>query len=275
MNHKILPAAQVLAVLAISGATTFGLHLLGDLPWLEIDWSDPAGWLTATPPTEALMAMARLLGMGCGWWIMISTLCYLTAGMARTAGGVRLAAPITPPFVRSLAARVLVGAVAVSTLGNAAPIMASTDRPPSPGLPDSHPVPMAMAPSPPATANPPTAPPHPFSFPLPWLDRAQTHLPWEEPSASRAGGKVVHPILFPDTRLGPDNSHRVAAGDHLWSIARQTLARALDHPPTTRQITSYWVDLIEANRERIHSGDPNLLYPGEMIILPEVPNADA
>jgi hypothetical protein len=270
MSHKILPAAQALTVLAVSGATTFGLHLLGNLPWLSVDWSNPARWFTATPPAEALLAMTRLLGLACGWWIVISTVCYLAAGLSPTAGRVRLAAPITPPFIRSLVAKMLVGTVVLSTAANAAPTMASTVRSQFPQRVDSYPVPMAGPPSPPAPVDSQTMQTHPLSLPLPWLDGAPTHLPMQKTSASPVGATVVHPILSRTSLGKPGDYHLVAAGDHLWAIARETLARTISHPPNTRQITSYWVDLIEANRERIHSNDPNLLYPGESILLPQV-----
>jgi nucleoid-associated protein YgaU len=38
--------------------------------------------------------------------------------------------------------------------------------------------------------------------------------------------------------------------------------------PTNREVAEYWHRVIEANRDRLRSGDPDLIYPGEEIILP-------
>ena len=269
MNHNNLPAARVLAVLAVSGLTTLTLHQLGRVPWLSIDWAHPLRWLNETPPSEALLSIARLLGLGCGWWILLSTFCYITAGLCRMAAGVRLMTPITPPFVRSLAARAMVGAVAVSTLGNAVAAAASPDRTQAPSPSDPYPVPMVVQDSPPAAPVPKTGKPTRLPVPLPWLPPTGTPVTPSETAEKPAGPITDRPALSP-TSLKPGKEYRVAPGDHLWDIARRTLAREMDRPPSTRQITSYWVELIEANRESIRSHDPNLIYPGERILLPEL-----
>lgn len=269
MNHNNLPAARVLAVLAVSGATTFTLHQLGRVPWLSVDWSHPLRWLNETPPSEALLSFARLLGLGCAWWILLSTLCYISARLCRMATGVRLVTPFAPPFVRSLAARAMVGAVAVSTLGNAVSSAASPDRTQGASHSDSHPIPMVVQDSPPAPPVPKTHQPVPLPVPFPWLPPAGTRVAPTETDEDPAGPITNRPALSP-TSFEPGKKYRVAPGDHLWGIARRTLAREMDRPPSTRQITSYWVELIEANRESIRSHDPNLIYPGERILLPEL-----
>lgn len=269
MNHNNLPATRVLAVLMVSGATTFALHQLGQVPWLSVDWSDPLRWLNDTPPWEALLSTARLVGLGCGWWILLSTCFYVTAGLCRMTAGVRLVTPITPPFVRSLAARTMVGAVAVSTLGNAVPAVASPDRPQWSFPPDSYPVPLVIPYSPPAPPAPDTSKPTPLPVRFPWLPPPATPLASTETPEDPAGPTIDHPLPSPISPK-PGMHYRIIRGDHLWSIAQRTLAQEMDRPPTTRQITSYWVELIEANRESIHSRDPNLIFPGERILLPQV-----
>ena len=268
MKHKNLPSARVLAVLAVSGATTFALHLLGQVPWLGVDWSDPVQWLNDTPPWEALLSVIRLLALGCGWWISISTFSYVTVGLCRVAAGVRMVTPITPPFVRSLATRAMVGAVAVSSLGNAVPALASSDRTQAPFPVDSYPVPMIATHSHPVPTAPDVHQPVPLPVPFPWLPPPGASDGPAETAKHQAAPITHHPALSP-TSLEPGKPYRVTPGDHLWKIARRTLTQEMDRPPTTRQITSYWVELIEANRETIRSRDPNLIHPGERILLPE------
>jgi nucleoid-associated protein YgaU len=74
----------------------------------------------------------------------------------------------------------------------------------------------------------------------------------------------------PETRV--QASHVVVAGENLWTIARDHLAEARGgaDEPTTREVAAYWLRVVEANRNRLRSGDPDLIYPGERIVLPPV-----
>jgi hypothetical protein len=70
-----------------------------------------------------------------------------------------------------------------------------------------------------------------------------------------------------------EQPHRVVAGDNLWKIARDHLSRERSGgsgEPTNREVAAYWMKVVEANRDRLHSGDPDLIYPGERITLPPV-----
>jgi hypothetical protein len=65
----------------------------------------------------------------------------------------------------------------------------------------------------------------------------------------------------------------VAEGETLWTIARNQLAKASgggSGEPTDQEVTGYWAKVVEANRGRLESGDPDLIFPGEEIILPPV-----
>lgn len=53
--------------------------------------------------------------------------------------------------------------------------------------------------------------------------------------------------------------YRVSPGDSFWTIAA---ARA------PADITSFWLEMIELNLQTIRSGDPNLIFPGEILRLP-------
>ena len=67
--------------------------------------------------------------------------------------------------------------------------------------------------------------------------------------------------------------HRVALGDNLWTIARDRLAKVTGRPAAAlseREIARYWLDVVDANRASLRSGDPDLIFPGETIKLPPV-----
>ena len=62
----------------------------------------------------------------------------------------------------------------------------------------------------------------------------------------------------------------VESGDHLWKISDRHLQATMGHNPTSREILPYWRKVIETNRPTLRSGDPDLIYPGEVVRLPAV-----
>ncbi len=60
----------------------------------------------------------------------------------------------------------------------------------------------------------------------------------------------------------------VEPGDHLWKISQDHLADVLGRPAEDGEVDPYWRSVIEANRDRLLSGDPDLIYPGETVALP-------
>lgn len=62
----------------------------------------------------------------------------------------------------------------------------------------------------------------------------------------------------------------VAQGDHFWAIAEETLTAAYGRPVTDEEITPYWLEIVEANRGRLVTGDPDLVQPGQTfdVLLP-------
>lgn len=56
----------------------------------------------------------------------------------------------------------------------------------------------------------------------------------------------------------------VVEGDHLWKIS----ARHLGKEAEIEQIAPYWREVVETNTPHLRSGDPDLIYPGEIVQLP-------
>ncbi len=55
----------------------------------------------------------------------------------------------------------------------------------------------------------------------------------------------------------------VEPGDHFWKISARRLAE------TTEPVGPYWRRVVDHNRDMIRSGDPDLIFPGEVVELPE------
>lgn len=63
-------------------------------------------------------------------------------------------------------------------------------------------------------------------------------------------------------------SYTVVKGDNFWAIADAQLRASLGRTPSNTEVANYWVKLIDANRQSIRSGDPDLIFPGEVFSLP-------
>ncbi len=64
----------------------------------------------------------------------------------------------------------------------------------------------------------------------------------------------------------------VERGDNLWNLAKDELTDAHQERPTNAEIVPYWLDVIDTNTPHLRSGDPDLIYPGETINLPPIPD---
>jgi nucleoid-associated protein YgaU len=57
----------------------------------------------------------------------------------------------------------------------------------------------------------------------------------------------------------------VDRGDSLWSIARARLGPSASNEAVYREVLAIWA----INARRIGTGDPNLIFPGQRIVLPD------
>ena len=87
-------------------------------------------------------------------------------------------------------------------------------------------------------------------------------------SEAAAPGGAATPTYSAGTEL-PGHTYVVRTGDSLWRIAEQTLSDRGDGTVTSADIARFWPVVYEANRALI-GGDPNLIYPGQTLQIPEV-----
>ena len=76
----------------------------------------------------------------------------------------------------------------------------------------------------------------------------------------------VSPPPAGQTMVGPDTVV-VVEGDHLWKISERRLAQS----SPDAEIGPYWREVVEVNTPHLKSGDPDLIYPGEVVDLPAIP----
>ena len=63
-------------------------------------------------------------------------------------------------------------------------------------------------------------------------------------------------------------TYQVVAGDSLWCIAASTIRARSGERPTSAAVAQFWPRFYENNR-RLIGEDPNLILPGQQLIIPD------
>lgn len=250
---------KVTALLLFEVAAISALHALGGMPGFGV-----RGHHLLSPATrveDAIASGLRFVALGMAYWLLLSSAVYLAARLADIPAALGAVRWLTLPPIRRLVDGTLAVGLSVGTLVIPTPAMAQQPPPveqtyiptpagfEQPGEPlvgldgDAFIPPGASIPAPAAPVQ------EPIQHGLETASAIPTHLLFDRP---------------------PDFAHEVAAGENLWSIARDRLSRLTDASPSDSEIAAYWTDLIAANRGRLMSGDPDLIYPGEVLALPVV-----
>jgi len=276
------PKARRVLVLLVAGEAiaVVALHRLGGVDGFAIPRHDFGRWLQQSTSEEALLAGVRLVALVAAWWLLGSTVLYVAARVARLHGAARALGWATLPAVRRWVDRAAaVSIVAATALGVGRP--AGADPPPTAG-PASAPVvvdvdhrdPARVPSRPPAavrTGQAVDSPPGPTVPPTATTSPPPTTVPLVPPTAPPPAPVMPPAPATPPPAPAADATHTVTGGEHLWSIAAARVAGAtgkqtVDLSPA--DIAPYWLRVAELNRHRLRSGNPNLVYPGEVVELP-------
>src|SRR5262249_8897990 len=176
-------------------------------------------------------------------WLTVTTVIYMSARVVPSLRGLRVLDRFAAPFVR----RAVDGALACS-LG---------------ALVTMHVPAAALAP----TSTPSTTPPATISV-TPDGDIVVAPAQPPEPVAPTPPSRTPAPApVSPHPRA---EHHHIKPGENLWRVAAARLAQVRGRAPRDAEVLPYWRRVIDANRASLRSGDPNLVYPGELVDLPPV-----
>lgn len=264
-------AVSLAAVLVGEIAAVVGLHALAGQPWVLAAGDDVAGWLARSTPADAVMGALRLAGLALAWWMLATTTLYLAASLARRPGLAAAVGGLTMGWARRLVDRAVVVGVSAALVAPSA-AWAQPAGPPmldSPaeleGLVDPADPGDFAGDSPGDSADPAEPDPPPADSPPP--PQPGRDAPAEGGEAPTEGGDA--PAESEAAAV-----HTVQPGEHLWRIAAQRLAShrgvAADELATA-DVAVYWREVVAANADRVRSGDPDLVYPGEVVRLPKLP----
>jgi nucleoid-associated protein YgaU len=189
-------------------------------------------WWEQVGTPQATVSLLRASALLLASWLFFVSLLGAAGAACRSATTARLAWRLTQRSIRRLIAVSVVLSVATPGLANAAE---STELP-APILVDLGPV---------------------GASPRPWhLDAIQPTSPLPEAAIA----------TFLQSPSAESETWQVAPGDHLWSIAEETLAEG-GASPSESDVEHYWRRLIDANREAIGL-NPDLIHPGMLLTLP-------
>lgn len=94
-------------------------------------------------------------------------------------------------------------------------------------------------------------------------------VPFEPPGTPDRVPDPPRPVPGP-VAPAPSASVTVGPGDSFWSVAERLTAARLERPVADVEVIEPWLALIEANQGRLTDpDDPDLLFPGQVLRLPD------
>ncbi|MDQ1402564.1 MAG: resuscitation-promoting factor RpfA [Actinomycetota bacterium] len=242
-RRRVLPLAAWVATLV---AVIILLVIAGHGRLRTPPTHDLGRWVEAEGSVYAAMALARIVALVLAGWLLVTTAVALAGRLL----GLHALDVIALPLVRRMVnGAVGVGIVVGAVTATGAAAYASKPQAAAPTmvrLPDQ------------AAAGPTSTAP----------GLTMRRLP-DDPSPTPAPAVAEPPAEHP-AATGP--ARDLKGGDNFWGIATEQLTGAWHRAPSEAETVPYWQALIAANRDVLADpGNPNLLFPGQRITLPEPP----
>jgi len=276
--------SSIAGLIAIAVLSTVGLHSLGGAPGLAIDWHHPLTWIEQADPADTIGASLRYVGLVLGYWVLITTALYYVSGLRQHRRRPRLVTLMTLPPIRRLVDRALatslVLTIAATPVGSLYAGESVSPEPPPVVFEldgDGIPVPHVGAPVGTGSADGVTSNDEARSVGDQPANETDGHTGSNDGAEPTAPSPVAPPVVVSaptstasegDTDELPETTFAVSPGDNLWTIAAGHLRASTESIPSEREIADYWRAVVAANRGTLRSGDPNLIYPGEIVTLP-------
>lgn len=216
-----------------------------------------SAWADVREPVVAAMALVRVTAELAVWYLLGLSVLHGLAYALRMPGARTLADALALPgasrLVRAGLGVGLLAAAAASSEPVAAPAGPTMER-----LPATAPGPVLQERIEPGTAT------------MRPLEGEGTGTAWMTPLEDGQQAAPDTDVITGAPAPAPA-TWRVEAGESFWSIAEEVLAEAWRRPPTDDEIDPFWRALVEANRDRLVTDDPDEIHPGQVFEVPAVP----
>ena len=254
------PHGCALLLLAAAGSLLWAVGS-GSLAPPPLDPSALSNWVGDVGPPTAAVAILRLAGLALVAWLVAAVGLDALATAVRSARLARMAGAALPRPLRTALHRGVGLTFALGTLA----VPPAPEQPAKAGhgavmtvVPDGGVEWMQSVPDPDESDTDGTA----TMRALPHGATSGTATMRPLPQANDVGRSVA---------AAPGSSHQqvtVAPGDSLWRLAEEVVGERVGRPATDAEVSPYWQSLVEANRSRLRSGDPDVIFPGESVVLP-------
>lgn len=245
----------LVSLVALLGGLVAALAVLRAMatePWIP----GPRQILSAAPE-EAVAGLIWIAATGVTVWLLVTTLASLLAHASRLPSAIRAVDVWTLPAIRSLARRATAASMVATSIMSPLTAAAS-DAPPIPVVVVADESAEEDAETPEVPITPPVA------FPA-------------EPTPERIEPKELPVTAVPEMTVTASHTvvatapsiYTVMPGDSMWTITANHLTSSLGARPSNTDISVAWRQMIELNEHRVRSGDVNLIFPGEVLVLPD------
>jgi len=237
-------------------------------------------WASNRDAATILMTGVRVGGRLLAAYLLASTALATLARLTRRAAAVRIADAIALPPIRRLATGAAGLLVVAGPLAGPAGATALTPGPtgPTPVHVAARTTPPAPAIAPPVLVAAGTNPPAPGAGNPPVLVAGTTPPAPGSPGPGHfdAGAWPTLGLLPPATSATAPTRWTVRPGDSLWIIANSVLRTAWGRTPTDEETGRFWVVVVAVNGPYLADpANPNLLFPGQQMVVPPPPPAPA
>ena len=241
-----------LSSLAVLSLALFGLLALMPSPagQLVTQPSNVLTWWARAGTTAAAMSIIQLVAMGlCLYLFAVSSGALLMHAVGATTRTARLLGALPASLRTFVGAGIIVSAVSL-------PMTAGAQEAPSAVEPIAVSEPISGRDIGPVEFAP--------AITVQDIGRAAGPPPPPTPPATATATATATTAEPPEAEPQP-SQWIVGPGDHLWGIAETVMAQAKPNS-TLAEVADYWTMLIDANRSTV--ADPDLIYPGQELMIP-------
>jgi nucleoid-associated protein YgaU len=209
-------------------------------PVADLDPGAIGAWVADRGTVVAAVALVRLAALAAASWMLAASTVRAAGELAGSARLVLAAERAMPPAAR----RVLTGIAGAGVVGT---VLAGAAGPSTAG----------------------------HAAPAPSVARMVRSGAEPQPVDGSAGSEATATMRLeprPETAGPPPaavvDEWVVAPGDSFWSIAAEVVAERAGGAAGEREVAAYWRRLVAANADRVTTGDPDLIHPGQRFVLP-------